>query len=63
LRLRKLYDGSLLEDSAVTHVRAARVRIEAFAAGAVQADGQIVGHTPCEARIVRHAIDVIAPVP
>jgi len=62
-RLRRLYDGSLLEDSVVTHARAARVRIEATAAGAVQADGQIVGRTPCEARIVRQAIDVIAPGP
>jgi len=61
LRLRRLYDGSLLEDTVVTHVQAAFVKVEASATLPVQADGQIVGQTPFEARIRRHAIDVITP--
>jgi diacylglycerol kinase family enzyme len=60
-KLVKLYSGRILGDSAVQHLRAARVRLEARPPAIVQADGQIVGETPAEFSLVGRAVRVIVP--
>ena len=60
-KLVKLYGGRILGDPAVRHLRAARVRIETEPAAVIQADGQIVGHTPAEFSLVTRALRVVVP--
>ena len=60
-KLAKLYGGRILGDPAVRHLRAARVRIDAEPAAVIQADGQIVGHTPAEFSLLRQALRVLVP--
>ena len=60
-KLAKLYSGRILGDRAVRHLRAARVRIETAPPAVIQADGQIVGHTPAEFSLLRRALRVIVP--
>jgi diacylglycerol kinase (ATP) len=48
----------------LSHLAATRsVRIEADHARLVQADGEVIGHTPVEVQLVRKAIHVISPKP
>jgi diacylglycerol kinase (ATP) len=58
-KLAKLYDGRVLGDPVVRHVRARRVRIEAHPPAVVQADGQLLLRTPAEFSVARQAIRVI----
>jgi YegS/Rv2252/BmrU family lipid kinase len=60
-KLAKLYQGRILSDRAVCHLRAARVRIETNPTAVIQADGQIVGQTPAEFSLLQRAIRVITP--
>jgi YegS/Rv2252/BmrU family lipid kinase len=59
VRLPILYDGRILGDPAVSHLRTAQVRIDTDPAVAVQADGEILGRTPAEFSIRREALRVI----
>jgi YegS/Rv2252/BmrU family lipid kinase len=58
-KLAKLYGGRILGDSAVRHLRTAKVRIETDPSVAVQADGQIVGKTPAEFGLQRRSLTVV----
>ncbi len=58
-KLAKLYDGRILGDPMVRHLRGARVRIDADPPVIVQADGQLLCRTPAEFSVVRQAIRVI----
>jgi len=60
-KLAKLYGGRILGDPAVQHLRAARVRIATDPPVVIQADGQIVGHTPAEFSLLRQALSVVVP--
>lgn len=60
-KLAKLYGGRILGDPAVRHLRAARVRIDTDPPAVIQADGQILGHTPAEFRLLRQAVRVLVP--
>jgi YegS/Rv2252/BmrU family lipid kinase len=60
-KLLKLYTGRILGDRAVRHLRAQRVRIETDPPAVIQADGQIVGLTPAEFRVLTRALRVIVP--
>lgn len=60
-KLAKLYGGRILGDPAVRHLRAARVRIDAAPPAVIQADGQIVGHTPAEFGLLPQALRVLVP--
>jgi YegS/Rv2252/BmrU family lipid kinase len=58
-KLPKLYLGTILEDPAVRHRRVESVRIDAEPATAVQADGQLVGHTPAVFSLRSRALGVV----
>jgi len=58
-KLPKLYDGRILGDPVVRHLRTTRVRIDAQPKVVVQADGQLLYRTPAEFSIVSQAIRVI----
>jgi len=60
-KLAKLYGGRILGDPAVQHLRAARVRIATEPPAVIQADGQIVGHTPADFSLLRQALHVVVP--
>jgi diacylglycerol kinase family enzyme len=60
-RLPKLYTGRVLEDRAVRHARGALVEIDADPPVRVQADGQLLGHTPARVRVLPHALDFVVP--
>lgn len=60
-KLAKLYGGRILGDPAVRHLRAARVRIDTDPPAVIQADGQILGHTPAEFSLLRQALRVLVP--
>jgi diacylglycerol kinase (ATP) len=56
LRLRRLFDGRLAEERFARYASITRLRIDAEPAVPVQADGQLVGHTPCEVRLLPQAL-------
>jgi len=56
LKLRRLFDGRLPEESFARYDRVRDVRITADPPAIVQADGQIVGRTPCLATLLPRAI-------
>jgi YegS/Rv2252/BmrU family lipid kinase len=56
LRLGRLFDGRLPEERFVRQALARNVRIETSPPAAVQADGQLVGHTPVVATLLPRAI-------
>jgi len=60
-KLGKLYGGRILGDAAVSHLIAARVRIETDPPVTVQADGQVLPHTPAEFSLRRQALAVVIP--
>jgi diacylglycerol kinase (ATP) len=60
-RLSRVYAGSILEDAAVRFRQCAEVSIEAEPAARVEADGQLLGHTPARARVLPGAIDFVVP--
>jgi diacylglycerol kinase family enzyme len=47
----------------VKFARAAAVTIDATPAVRIEADGQLLGHTPARIEILRGAIDTIVPTP
>jgi YegS/Rv2252/BmrU family lipid kinase len=61
-KLPKLYRGTLMGDPLVWASRGARIRIETDADSAVQADGQVVGRTPVEIRVLPRALRVVRNV-
>lgn len=56
VKLRRLFDGRLPEESLARYARVHEVRIAADPPAIVQADGQIVGRTPCVATLLPRAI-------
>jgi diacylglycerol kinase (ATP) len=60
-RLPRVYGGRLHEDPMVKFARAPAVTIRATPAVRVEADGQLLGHTPARIEILRGAIDAIVP--
>jgi diacylglycerol kinase (ATP) len=62
-RLPRLYTGRLHADPLVKSGRAPAVTIDATPAVRVEADGQLLGHTPVRIEILRGAIDAIVPTP
>ena len=58
-KLLKLYRGTILSDPLVAHRTVATVRIDALPNVAVEADGQLVGHTPAVFSLQRQALRVI----
>jgi diacylglycerol kinase (ATP) len=62
-RLPRLYTGRLHADPVVKFARAAAVTIDATPAVRIEADGQLLGHTPARIEILRGAIDTIVPTP
>jgi YegS/Rv2252/BmrU family lipid kinase len=58
-KLVKLYRGTILDDPAVRHLRAARVSIDADPPAEVQADGQMSGRTPAEFSLRPRALRVV----
>ena len=60
-RLPRIYRGRLLGDPAVGHWRAATLTLSAEPAARVEADGQLLGHTPAEVRVAAGAIDIVVP--
>jgi len=63
VRLPRLYDGGLLDDPAVTWLRAARIDIRAEPPCPVEADGQIVGQTPVGIAVIPAALRVVTSDP
>jgi diacylglycerol kinase family enzyme len=62
-RLPRLYTGRLHEDPIVKFARAPGIAIHATPAVRVEADGQLLGHTPARIEILRGAVDAIVPPP
>jgi YegS/Rv2252/BmrU family lipid kinase len=60
-KLPKLYDGRLLGDPAVRHRRVRQVRIDADPPAALQADGQLLAHTPATFSVRPRALRVVVP--
>ena len=63
LRLPRVYTGRLHADPRVRFGRAAAATVLAAPAARVEADGQLLGHTPARIEILRGAIDAIVPTP
>jgi diacylglycerol kinase (ATP) len=60
LRLRRLFDGRLAEERFAHHASISRLQVDALPAVAVQADGQLVGRTPCRVSLLPGALRVLA---
>ncbi len=60
-RLPRIYSGGVLRDPAVRWRQSARVAIATDVPARVEADGQLLGHTPVTAWILPAAIDVVVP--
>jgi diacylglycerol kinase (ATP) len=60
-RLPKLYSGSLHEDPLVRFGRSTVLTIAAAPPARVEADGQLLGHTPARIELVPRAFDAIVP--
>jgi YegS/Rv2252/BmrU family lipid kinase len=60
-RLPRLYTGGILRDPAVRHFRTALVEIDADPPVRVEADGQLLGHTPARMRVLPQALDCVVP--
>ena len=58
-KLLGLYRGTLLRDPVAHHQTAGRVRIESDPVTAIEADGQLVGTTPADFSVERHALQVL----
>jgi len=56
VKLRRLFDGRLPEEPFSEYFRVRELRIAAEPAAGVQADGQLVGRTPCVATLLPQAI-------
>ena len=59
LRLSRLFDGRLAEERFAHLSSVARLRIDAWPAVAVQADGQLVGRTPCTVSLLPQVLRVL----
>lgn len=62
-RLPRVYTGRLRADPLVRFGRAVAATMRAAPAARVEADGQLLGHTPARIEILRGAIDAIVPAP
>jgi len=60
LRLRRLFDGRLPQEPFAHYASVTRLEIAAEPAVSVQADGQLVGRTPCVVSILPGALQVLA---
>ena len=60
-RLPRIYSGRVLRDPAVRWRQSARVTFATDVPARVEADGQLLGHTPVTAWILPAAIDVVVP--
>lgn len=61
INLRRLFDGTLPQYRKVRMTRAARVRVEAVPPALVEADGELLGHTPVTFSVLPRAIRVVVP--
>lgn len=61
LNLRRLFDGTLPLYRKVRTARVARVEVDAVERVAVQADGELIGHTPVTFSVVPGALRVVVP--
>ena len=59
--LRRLFDGTIAAHPRVKTLRAASLTIDGPERLAVEADGELVGHTPVTLRVLPRALTVIAP--
>jgi YegS/Rv2252/BmrU family lipid kinase len=61
INLRRLFDGTLPEYPKVKTALAAQVRVEAVPPAQVEADGELLGHTPVTFSVLPRAVRVVAP--
>lgn len=59
--LRRLFDGTLLTHPKVTALRSKEALVESPATLPVEADGELIGHTPVRFTILPRALRVLAP--
>jgi diacylglycerol kinase (ATP) len=59
--LRRLFDGTLPDYAKVSVARASMVRVESSPPARVQADGELLGHTPVTFSVLPRAVRVIVP--
>lgn len=59
LRLRRLFDARLAEERFAHYASITRLHVDARPAMAVQADGQLVGRTPCSVSLLPGALQVL----
>jgi YegS/Rv2252/BmrU family lipid kinase len=61
VNLRRLFDGTLPEHPKVKTARATQVRVEAVPPAQVEADGELLGHTPVTFSVLPRAVRVVVP--
>lgn len=57
--VKNLYDGSFVDHSSVSTYRGKHIRIESEEEILIEADGESLGHTPCEISIVPRSINIL----
>ncbi len=57
-KLKKLYDGSIIEEPKVHSENAKEIYVECNPPQIVEADGELAGHTPIKVRVIEKAIRV-----
>jgi diacylglycerol kinase (ATP) len=61
LRLAKVYTGTILRDPAVRHAALRQVSIDADPPTRLEADGQLLGHTPATLTVLPGAVEFVVP--
>ncbi|MBS0375389.1 MAG: diacylglycerol kinase family lipid kinase [Proteobacteria bacterium] len=60
-RLAKIYTGTLLRDPAVRHATLRELSIDAEPPARLEADGQLLGHTPATLTVLPKAVEFVVP--
>ena len=58
-RLKKLFNGKIYEIGHVQHLQGSRIRLESSPETSVEVDGELLGHTPLDFKILHRAVKVI----